>query len=527
MKAKLYYFSLFLFLLIGYTTYGQGSLPVPVLSWPIANTTEYTNPPTFNWYLNTSSAGLTYQIQCVVASDPWPADNVYATSSTISFTMPYSLSSGVQYAWRVRSTDGTTTSDWSTYALFTMVENVSVPSIPIASWPVGNTTEYTNPPTLNWYMNTSSAGLSYQIQCVAASDPWPDDNTYATSSTISFTMPYSLTSGVQYAWRVRSTDGTTTSDWSTNALFTMVANNTGPVVPIASWPVGNPTEYNNPPTFNWYLNTSSAGLSYQIQCVAASDPWPADNVYATSSTMSFTMPYSLSSGVQYAWRVRSTDGTTTSDWSTYALFTMVENVSVPSIPIASWPVGNTTEYTNPPTLNWYMNTSSTGLTYQIQCVAASDPWPDDNTYATSSIMSFTMPYLLTSGVQYAWRVRSTDGTTTSDWSTYALFTMVANASEPSVPIVSWPAGNTTEYTNPPTLNWYMNTSSAGLSYQIQYVAASDPWPDDNTYAISSTISFTMPYSLTSGVQYAWRVSIYRWYNNIRLVNLCIVYDGCN
>ncbi|MGA7719784.1 MAG: T9SS type A sorting domain-containing protein [Ignavibacteriaceae bacterium] len=404
MKAKLYYFSLFLFLLIGYTTYGQGSLPVPVLSWPIANTTEYTNPPTFNWYLNTSSAGLTYQIQCVVASDPWPADNVYATSSTISFTMPYSLSSGVQYAWRVRSTDGTTTSDWSTYALFTMVENVSVPSIPIASWPVGNTTEYTNPPTLNWYMNTSSTGLTYQIQCVAASDPWPDDNTYATSSIMSFTMPYLLTSGVQYAWRVRSTDGTTTSDWSTYALFTMVANASEPSVPIVSWPAGNTTEYTNPPTLNWYMNTSSAGLSYQIQYVAASDPWPDDNTYAISSTISFTMPYSLTSGVQYAWRVRSTDGTTTSDWSTYALFTMVAIDELVQ-PITGSPANSVKISTGSPELFWYLPTATkVNSTYEVELAS-------DTNFSNAKTFSSSKSFVQVNGLSvgnYYWKVRSKD-----------------------------------------------------------------------------------------------------------------------
>jgi len=191
------------------------------------------------------------------------------------------------------------------FIAFISLESFSQPVVPTASWPVGNPTQYLNPPTFNWYLGTYTAGLSYEIQCVAASASWPADNIYATSSELSYTMPYSLNGGVQYAWRVRSTDGSTKSDWSATAYFTMATTAmTGPVVPTASWPVGNPTQYLNPPTFNWYLGTYTAGLSYEIQCVAASASWPADNVYATSSELSYTMPYSLNGGVQYAWRVR-------------------------------------------------------------------------------------------------------------------------------------------------------------------------------------------------------------------------------
>lgn len=483
--------------------------PTPIVSWPVGNPTEYTNPPTLYWYLGTYVTGITYEIQCVAASEPWPAENVFSTSSTMSFTLPSALNGGVKYAWRVRSTNGSTKSNWSTTAFFTMVANTnSGPVIPITSWPKGNPTQYTNPPTLYWYLGTAATGLTYEIQCVEASASWPADNVYATSSTFSFTLPYTLTAGVQYAWRVRSTNGVTKSSWSSTELFTMVANSTsGPVVPITSWPVGNPTEYNNPPTLNWYIGVYAPGLTYEIQCVPAADPWPADNVFATSSSLSFIMPYSLSSGVQYAWRVRSTDGVTKSNWSTAELFTMVGNTnSGPVVPIASWPVGNPTEYTNPPTLHWYLGVYATGLTYEIQCVEASAPWPADNVFATSSGLSFTMPSGLTAGVQYAWRVRSTNGTSKSAWSSTEFFTMVgSNSSGPVVPIASWPVGNPTEYTNPPTLNWYLGTSTTGLTYELQCVVASDPWPADDVFSTSTSMSFTMPSALINGVQYAWRV----------------------
>ncbi len=483
--------------------------PVPTASWPVGNPIEYNNPPTLNWYLGASDAGITYEIQCVVASDPWPADNIYATSSTTSLTLVSGLTSGVQYKWRVRSTNGITKSAWSISELFTMVaENANEPVVPTASWPVENPTIYINPPTLNWYLGADASGLTYEIQYIVSSDPWPADNVFTTSSATSLTLASGLISGVQYAWRVRSTNGVTKSAWSTAELFTMVANTTAePVIPIASWPIGNPTVYNNPPTLNWYLEIQATGLSYEIQCVVVGDPWPADNVFATSASNFYTFTSGLINGTQYAWRVRSTDGITKSAWSVTALFTLVANTAgEPIVPITSWPIENPTIYINPPTLNWYLNASATGLSYEIQCVVASDPWPADNVFTTSSSNSYTFTSGLTNGVQYAWRVRSTNGVTKSAWSTTALFTMVAdNANEPVIPIASWPIGNTTEYTNPPTLNWYLDAYDIGLSYEIQCVVASDPWLVDNVFVTSSTHSYTLTSGLTNGVQYKWRV----------------------
>jgi hypothetical protein len=225
----------------------------------------------------------------------------------MSFTMPYALTGGVQYAWRVRSTDGVTPSAWSTTALFTMVANsAGIPVIPIPSWPVGNTTEYTNPPTLSWYLGANAPGLTYEIQCVAASAPWPDNSTFATSSTMSFTMPYGLTGGVSYAWRVRSTDGVTKSAWSTTALFTMVAID-ALVQPITGSPTNSVAINTVSPELFWYLPTAPAAIAtYEVQI--ADNPNFTNPITASSNKLSLQVT-GLSDGKDYYWKVRSNDGT--------------------------------------------------------------------------------------------------------------------------------------------------------------------------------------------------------------------------
>ncbi|MCX6151988.1 MAG: T9SS type A sorting domain-containing protein [Ignavibacteriales bacterium] len=281
--------------------------------------------------------------------------------------------------------------------------------VPIASWPVGNPTEYTNPPTLSWYLGTSGAGLSYEIQCVEASETiWPTN--YATSSTMSYTFTSGLTAGVQYTWRVRSVHGAVKSNWSAQAFFTMVANTAGvPVVPIASWPIGNPTLYTNPPTLNWYLGTSGAGLSYEIQCVEASETvWPTN--YATSSTMSYTFTSGLTAGVQYTWRVRSVLGTVKSDWSTQAFFTMVAANS-PVQPIPGSPTNFVTVNTASPELFWYLPTASSDQEYELSYSTSSD-MSDAVLINNINSLQYKLDNL-NSGETYYWVVQSkkSDGST--------------------------------------------------------------------------------------------------------------------
>jgi hypothetical protein len=187
-----------------------------------------------------------------------------------------------------------------------MIANtVAGPVVPIASWPVGNATVYTNPPTLNWFLGTSATGLTYEIQCVPASDPaWPVN--YATSSTTSYTFTSALTGGVQYAWRVRSTDGITKSDWSIPALFTMVAIN-ALVQPITGSPTNSVTLNAASTELFWYLPTSTtANSTYEVQLADNPDFQSAKTFSSAKSNMQVD---GLEGGKNYFWKVRSKDGT--------------------------------------------------------------------------------------------------------------------------------------------------------------------------------------------------------------------------
>jgi hypothetical protein len=122
---------------------------------------------------------------------------------------------------------------------------------------------------------------------------------------MSFTMPYGLTGGVQYAWRVRSTDGITKSAWSTTALFTMVSID-ALVQPITGSPTNSVTVNTGSPEIFWYLPTAPAAKAiYDVQI--ADNPNFINPITSSSNKLSLQIT-GLNNNKSYFWKVRSNDG---------------------------------------------------------------------------------------------------------------------------------------------------------------------------------------------------------------------------
>jgi predicted phage tail protein len=309
-----------------------------------------------------------------------------------------------------------------------------------------------------------------------------------------------LQPGKQYSWHVRSKSGTLYSDWSNAESFNTIAT-AGPVIPIASWPVGYATVYTTSPSLYWYLGSSSAGLTFEVEYVeglATSFSGSPNilNITSLSTTLSNLIP-----GRDYKWHVRSTDGSSTSDWSAAESFSVISSVANnPVVPIPSWPVGGATVYSNTVQLNWYLGTYATGLIYDVELRTGTL----NGTPTTAGITNLnTTVSNLSPATTYFWRVRSSNGSLTSDWSATESFQTISSAVTATVPILSWPIGGATVYTNAPSLSWYLNSPSGGITYELQYGTSSNMIGALTIGGLTSNqINLN---GLTAGSIYYWRV----------------------
>ncbi len=477
-----------------FKTYGTSV--VPVISWPLGNNTVYTLKTNLYWYLNEPSFNLKYEIQLKEGdiSSLNATDVTYANISGSGFEV--TLLQGKTYSWKVRSVQGTTRSDWSEPATFKMI---SIPSIvkPIASYPINNAVVYSVKPSLYWYLGAYVTGLKYEIEYVEGANtsfPSTPAPQFTNVTSLFVTLETALIPSNTYKWRVRSTDGTNYSDWSDVASFIVSATlSHAPITPIASYPIDNAKVYTNKVTLNWYLNTFSLGLTYDVELKEGTNV----TEYKDLTTKSVEI-IGLQPATEYQWRVRSKVGTNTSNWSAWQTFSTVSNAPVAVVPVASWPKGGATVYTNSQLLSWYVNSAGTGLKYDLRY--------SNNADMSASIVisnltstSYTLNGLI-AGTPYYWQVRSYDGIVYSNYSSVAAFVTAAN-NQPVMPIAGSPIEGVQLSTNAPVLSWFIPTSGNIESYEIQYSTN----PEMNNAATVNSITTNAVINNLSNNTYYWRV----------------------
>lgn len=475
-------------------------VPPVELSWPVNGAQIYSNSAQFSWYLPWGM-GAGFFFDLLLSTDPAMATyTLYSPGSNQNYTVN-GLQPGTAYYWRVR-----------VHNIVGWVFNTSViesfvtppvASVPVAvpSWPVDNATVYTLAPTLFWYHNDAAFGLNYEVE-VREGGP---GNLTGTANFLPTPNRYlqltGLLPGTQYSWAVRSSGAGGFSAWSAPQSFT-THNVANVVVPTPSWPVDDAEIYTTSPNLYWYLGSDGTGLTYEVEVVegAATDFTGTPTVI--NITELTTQLAGLDNGTVYKWKVRSVRGAARSDWSAAAQFHTVAVVPdpVPVVPTLSWPIDNATVYSTAVTLNWWLGVATDGYTYEVELRPGA--LTGTPTILNIPSNSYNVPILL-AGTTYNWQARSLKGGVYSDWSEIESFTTISGTVTADIPVPSWPVGANTVYSTNQRLLWYMNSPSAGLTFNLRYDHS--PTMDNPTVVPGLT---NMYYDLTNmplGTIYYWQV----------------------
>lgn len=466
----------------------------------------YNTPTLFSWYLGQSANNLKFNVQVTREENGGSADWTVTPDfdvTTTNLSTSISLLFGQTYYWRVIVMN--LSDEIINYSSTVQFETAGGAEIPVASWPVGGNLVYTNFPTLYWYQNSLQTGLDYDVRYrVVGSGSWIEitdiNNMY-------FAIPVGLQAGRDYEWQVQSvylrgTVEETASGYSSSSYFT--TNGSGTVVtPVLSYPIGNVVVYTTSPTVYWYLNAPGAGLSYNVYYRTGGGAW----THAGSTSNMFQQLNGLTPGSIYEWFATATNGTDSLS-ATPTSFTVAGGTGS-SYPVASWPTGNPVMYSATPTLSWYLEGSSLGVTgYVVRLKAGSNSsnWDTDydSTFTVSGVSNtaLTLANALDFGTTYYWAVAANDGSL-SDWGEGSFTTI--GASVAGAPIVSYPSGGDQIYDTEATLSWYMNGSVTGIvGYEIVYSYSDVYAPGATTTTTSATQSVTVS-NLVPGATYYWKV----------------------
>ncbi len=502
---------------------------VPSLVAPVNGLTGVAIEPKFEWE---DGGAIDYTIQVTTTSGDYSSPVFEKTVNSTTSYQSLETDNGIPlnnftvYYWRIRVSAG-----GGSYLYSPEWHFKTWPVMTVLLWhPANGMSISTTNTTFSWSINDATGSLKYKPQIVEkTSSPTPAEwaATTMTTTTTSTSHNFTLTAGTQYYWRVVVLNSSSqVVAYSSEATFTTTGG--ADVTLYPSWPTGGATVYSTTPTAYWYQDVYSSGLTYQIRYAtnssvdangelndASATNYPSA-VGSFSSNQYITFP-TLTAGQTYYWQVRAYYATKTeySDWSSVESFT-VNNTNAVVVPTPSYPTGGVTVYTASPTLYWYLGTSASGLTYEIDYADATTHV--DGTADVTGISNLNYQLLnLTPGKTYEWRVRSNNGITTSSWSSTVTFTVSGGVTN-SVPVVSWPVGNPTIYSSKPTLSWYLNGSTNGITgYVVKYSTSSQTWSTFSPGAPSATggeitvsgvnnTQYTFTIDLTYGQKYYWAVA---------------------
>lgn len=479
------------------------------------------NPILFDWDVTFPSTGLTYKLQIYEkATAPTKAEwetPTFEYDTTTTFYSASGFKANTKYYWRVVVYNGDDeVVNYSGEYSFTTAAGAVAATL---TYPTGGIDTYTNAPTFYWYILGYLTGdISFDLLIDdEATVTAPHVQEHDSISTIYKTLTTDLDPGTTYWWKVITyyKRGTAEEDTAHSAIASFTTQGAGSLVkPVPSYPTGDVTLYTTSPYVYWYLSEFGSGLTYKVYYKTKSAGTYTEATGGTPTSNYFYQLSGLTPGEEYYWYVASFDGTSELD-SDIDSFKVASTVTA-GYPVASWPVGNPTVYTNQPTLYWYLAGSNLGLTeYHVTWRKDSAPadWEayhgGSNPKAIVGIDTtfYTVDSVLEAGATYYWAVAGYDGSSHTVFSEGS-FTVDAGSGT-GTPVVVYPTGGTTVYTIAPSLSWTVTGSTSGISgYQVVYSKTSafvaDTSVTDTVTSASQTVTLS---GLTPGATYYWKVRI--------------------
>lgn len=441
----------------------------------------------FSWTSSTPS----YLLQVSTTNVFDPGDIVASTITGFTNQTVGPFAEGVTLYWRVIDGNGLGASS----SVFSFSTEVLPPTAPVLYLPGDTDIDISHNPTFVWYSSDGAGPITYTLQYGTTSGVYTDSVDNLTDTVLVSSLGLSATT--QYYWRVVAINpGNRTN--STEFSFTTAAN--GPPYQIINV---SPANFTNPvplkPTLVWMPNPlGSTPVTYRLQ--VTTDPSLTTFLFDTLISHpinSYTFWYDLDLGTKYYWRVQGQNGFGNGPFSSAWNFTTTIAVK----PILSWPVDGNTVYTSTPLGSWYLNSQSTGLTFEGE-------YTTDITFTTfATFTSGTLSASFTSlmgGQMYYWRVRSIEGPVTSDWSDIDSFYVHPSVGGLLEAIPSWPIGGNTHYSNPPTLLWYHDYYTPPQTYHIIIATDNIFTSIVDTATVDIIRNYTTP-PLQRGIMYYWKI----------------------
>lgn len=520
---------------IGYKTervfFSEPSLPAaPVLTMPLSESSVSAGTTVqFSWQTDTASVD-THSFELYVAETPLNEAIVAAevpASTCIDGTCQLEIAVDVAgtLSWRVRAYNHIGSSEWSS-ADFFVVPAVLAPPVPIS--PAADTSLALDT-TANFEWNMSDQATRYQVQLLDSIDSSiPILSAFLPSTACSSTCVLEIDlSGLQahenYAWQVRAESEIALSEWSTTFIRIVAPDSSPPSNPILLEPAENTViTRNTTVNFSWNSNADIQEWHFQLLDVISDDVHVNLESLDSSQVCLDTecvvpLVLDLPAAEGHQWRVRASNNSGTSDWSSLSFSVVDETNDAPGeFTLYSPPAGSTLQNDTANEFIWlaasgadsYQLIVNQGVSSQTDIILATVD--DASSNCTEALCSAVVDLSLTESDNYNWKVRATNnfGETTTDSFNFNLTEASGNPLAP--PTIVTPSDNTPVLAGETVLfQWTHVSESEVYDFQINsaqtdtQINVSDIDASDVCDLGTCTYSFNLPL-LAPGV-YDWQV----------------------
>ncbi len=269
------------------------------------------------------------------------------------------------------------------------------PAVPTLLSPANNAVNQSLTPTLSW----STTGEEYQLQ-VSTNAGFTNIIVNQNISLLnSYQIPTPiLTQNITYYWRVRASNSSGTSAFSSPFAFTTTSA-TLPVAPTLITPASGAANVSVTPSFDWSDVSGAASYRFQLSTSNSFNTTIVDSLNVTQSQ--FSLPLSLSNSTTYYWRVAAKNAAGTGVYSSIFSFTTV--LAPPAVPILIAPPNGSIGISTTDMFLWQGALGATSFNFQI----ATDVNFNNlvHNVIVTAPLQIMQPGILQPNMLYFWRVR--------------------------------------------------------------------------------------------------------------------------
>ncbi len=452
---------------------------VPFLETPENEAVNIDTLVNFAWRNIPEADSYTFQLSSTETFNATEFDS----TTTLSELSIGNLEFETTYYWRVKAENIGGESDWSTVRNFTTI--IEKPEIPVLVTPVNNTTDIDTLTTFVW--NNAERANSYTFQISS-------DSLFGSVFLEETTSDTSVNAGglefqQKYFWRVKSSNSAGDSEYSVVNSFTVKAEDAS--VPQLLSPVNNEENAERSPDFIWSM--AQGAIKYEFQLSSVLD-FSSLNEHQTLTDTTFSLNSDLNYETQYFWRVRGIGVSDTSDWS--PVFNFKTIVDKPQAPVLVSPENEASDIDITSLFKWSSVNNAESYTLQISEVT------DFTSLYFESTVSDTMDTAGDFNYQsvYYWRVKASNSTGDSDFSTTFSFTI--KAEDASVPEPLSPENNSENVSVSPEFIWSNAQGAVKYEFQLSDDVQFNTTLVSDVYTDTTTgINFDLNFEST----YFWRV----------------------